>query len=201
MTHRRIASSSRPPRLWPRFARALIGAALVATATTSGCGSEKPPTRPEASQEARRPAGPLYSPFVVSVSDVPHAAFSEISFKDVGLTASNRSPLVYETIAESLALELRLDPDAPLMSRVDYAPEQAKPERHLACEAGHIYVDLWQSSDRYGYSLWSGCSEDDRFAWNEVEEAPGASGIATLTASIALSLRSAVAQQCFVRRC
>lgn len=145
--------------------------------------------------------GPLYSPFVVKMtSELP---FEVISFKDVGMSVDpSARHLVYEEVAESLSVALASDVDLPMSSAVHYASEMSDAASHLACGAEHIYVDLWAptGSERWGYSLWSGCSEEDRFAHQEVDRV-GDADIDTLTRHIAVSLRRAVSTGCFLRRC
>ena len=139
---------------------------------------------------------PVYSPFVVRVPD--ENAFSVISFKDVGMSLSSDEQLhVYETIAEGLALELG--------SHMDHDPHSADPANHLSCEGEHVYVDLWQSGRGWGYSLWSGCGEDDQFAHREVEVSiepdDRVASLQSLTDDIARELRRAVRENCFTRSC
>ncbi|MEQ8272024.1 MAG: hypothetical protein RMA76_15325 [Deltaproteobacteria bacterium] len=146
-------------------------------------------------------AGPTYSPFVVRMtSELP---FDVISFKDVGMSVDpSTRQLVYEEVAESLSLELASHPELPMTSAVQYSSEMADAAHHLACGEDHIYVDLWTPADleRWGYSLWSGCSEADRFAHKEIERADVAD-IDALTREIAASLRQAVTKKCFVAKC
>jgi hypothetical protein len=121
-------------------------------------------------------AEPSYSPFVVDVDSASHDAvpFHLISFKDVGMSLPDDATrqVAYESLAEALSLELADlsgDPGAPTSSSVRHDHGLTHPSAHLACEGGHIYVDVWRSGEGgpYGYSLWSGCGEDDRFAYNE----------------------------------
>lgn len=139
---------------------------------------------------------PVYSPFVVQMStDTP---FSVISFKDVGMSLeSDEQQQIYETIAEGLAMELG--------SQMQHDPHSANPDNHLSCEGEHVYVDLWQSGSGWGYSLWSGCGEDDQFAHREVEVSIEAdnriASIQSLTDDIASELRRAVRENCFTRHC
>ena len=139
---------------------------------------------------------PVYSPFVVQLDD--ETPFSVISFKDVGMSLSDdEQQHVYETIAEGLALELG--------SQMQHDPHSANPANHLACEGEHVYVDMWQSGSGWGYSLWSGCGEDDEFAHREIEVEiepdNRVASIQTLTDDIAAELRRAVRENCFTRHC
>jgi hypothetical protein len=178
--------------------------ALMAGAVLTACEPDRPLGRLQA--DAPEPAGPLYSPWVLEVEG-DDASFEEISFKDVGLSSPvEERERVYEAIAMSLAEEIRGDAGLALTSRVRYSEAMSDPSNHLSCAARHVYVDLWQSSrpDRWGYSLWSGCGEDDQFAWREVERPRGEdddAAIASLTRSIAGSLREAVRTGCFTRHC
>jgi len=166
------------------------------------CGaSERAPAEEEVASVVPRlePApespDPVYSPFVVRLDDTP---FSVISFKDVGMSlASDEQQHVYETIAEGLALELG--------SQMHHDPHSADPANHVACEGEHVYVDMWQSGSGWGYSLWSGCGEDDQFAHREIsvpnEPDDRLASIDSLTTDIARELRRAVAENCFNRHC
>ena len=146
-------------------------------------------------------AGPSYSPFVLQMStELP---FSSISFKDVGMSvAPAHRALVYEEVAESVALALASDPELPMSSEVLYSEDAADPSSHTACGNAHIYVDVWAPAghERWGYSLWSGCSEADRFAWHEVDRETS-QDIDALARGIASSLKQAVRTKCFVRSC
>jgi len=142
------------------------------------------------------PPEPLYSPFVVQVASSP---FDVISFKDVGMSLPEEDrALTYESLAEGVALELSDERS----SLVSYDERAASPDAHLACEGRHIYVDLWSNDERLGYSLWSGCGEDDRFALEELTR-PGTPerDVDELSRAIASSLDRAVATGCFTRRC
>jgi hypothetical protein len=136
------------------------------------------------------------------------APFEAISFKDVGMSVpKEHRQFVYESIAESLALQLSSDDRLPMSSQVRYSRKITKPEHHRHCEAKHIYVDLWHnaSSEHWGYSLWSGCGAEDRFAWKKVSAPKGnkdaVASIEPLARDIASSLRQAVQNECFRRTC
>ena len=138
--------------------------------------------------------------------DDERARFSEISFKDVGLMsvpAPDREG-VYEAIAESLAVELGHDAALSLPGEVHYSQAMSDPSNHLSCAARHAYVDLWDATapSRWGYSLWSGCGDEDQFAWREIDRPRDSEdAIASLTRSIASSLRDAVRTGCYTRHC
>lgn len=147
------------------------------------------------------PVSHQYSPYVVRMStELP---FGLISFKDVGMSLpENARPQVYEEVAQSLAVALSKDAGLPLMSTVEYDLEMADPAHHLMCGYEQVYVDVWapQGVERWGYSLWSGCAEEDRFAHREVER-KSAEDIEALTRDIAISLRTAVQTGCFISSC
>ena len=150
------------------------------------------------------PAPASYSPFALEMSG--DAPFRRISFKDVGMSLPEAERgFVYESLAESLSSSLGRRLDAELASHVVHDPALTNPASHLACEGGHIYVDVWSAGEGYGYSLWSGCGEDDRFAHREV--APRDTGddrvaaLLPLAEDMAAQLRSAVASGCFTRHC
>jgi hypothetical protein len=152
--------------------------------------------------------GVHYSPFMLELHDKT-APFHAISFKDVGMSVPREHrAFVYESMAESLALALGTQAPtegAPLMSRVTYSTDIADPENHRACEGGHLYVDVWRnaSDEDWGYSLWSGCGEDDQFAWKELPKAAGntVQSLEPLAHDIAQSIREAVETDCFTRHC
>lgn len=181
---------------------ALAGGALWVTAPAS----VEPPAAPApAHAAAAAPAEPAptptYSPFVLQMSS--ELPFSSISFKDVGMSVSaDERALVYEEVAQSLAYALAADPDLPMSSEVLYSEAAADPASHTACGNAHIYVDVWAPAghERWGYSLWSGCSEEDRFAWHEVDR-EAEDDIDALARGIASSLKHAVRTKCFVHRC
>ena len=183
-----------------------------AASSLLGCAPERPVARLAVDRPAQEhpaaadaPRGPLYSPWVVRVDD-ERARFSEISFKDVGLLsvpAPDREG-VYEAIAESLAVELGHDAALSLPGEVHYSQAMSDPSNHLSCAARHVYVDLWDATapSRWGYSLWSGCGDEDQFAWREIDRPRDSEdAIASLTRSIASSLRDAVRTGCYTRHC
>ena len=179
-----------------------ISSLLLGAGALGACGTSAPPAAPAetASLPPVIPAAPespdpIYSPFVVRVQDAP---FSRISFKDVGMSLSDDArSFVYESLAEGLSLKL-----AGLQSVVDHEPDIADPARHLACESEHIYVDLWSEERGWGYSLWSGCGEDDKFGHHSVEvEGDRLASIEPLADHIASRLREAVRTGCFTAHC
>ncbi|MEM6958313.1 MAG: hypothetical protein AAF645_21700 [Myxococcota bacterium] len=138
----------------------------------------------------------LYSPFVVeleSTSSEP-MPFSRISFKDVGMSIDPADRTYeYELLAERVAEAM--GQRFASFSHVRHAPEGSEPSNHMACEGGHIYVDLWSVNEGVGYSLWSGCGEDARFAMREVSPVSG------VAVDIAEQLRVAARTGCFTAHC
>ena len=150
----------------------------------------------------------LYSSFGVKLEG--GEKFRLISFKDVGLGRSNPTPTdaILETIAQSLAYEMQLEEDLQLSPRVVHNDKLADPAEHTYCEKHRLYVDVWRSESpsRWGYSLWSGCSENHRFEWQEIpvesthaEELDEA--VEPLTKGIVESLANARETGCFTRTC
>lgn len=176
--------------------RTTLPALLLAAcgATSNAPDASHGSSAPQAQQPQR---GPVYSPFVVGVQGTE--AFSVISFKDVGMSlAPEDRAYLYESLAEGLAAQLR-DGAPALATIVDHDEGITDPQAHLACEAGHVYVDLWKAGSGWGYSLWSGCGEDDEFAHREIP-APEAS-MEPLARDIATQLQVALQTSCFVRHC
>ena len=141
------------------------------------------------------------SPYVLQMST--EAPFDRISMKDVGMSiAPNEREAMYERVASSLSTALADDDELPMSSVVLYSQEKETPAGQLTCGHQQVYVDLWEPNgqQRWGYSLWSGCGEEDEFAHREVDRAH-AKDVDTLTQSIAKALRHAVATQCFSREC
>ena len=149
--------------------------------------------------------GPSYSPFVIHTH---HDAlpFALISFKDVGMSLPETERIVaYEALAEALSMDLRREL-TDLSSEVRHTVEILDPAAHVACEGEHIYVDLWKAGGGWGYSLWSGCGEDDEFAHREVASAAvGAEdmtrSLQPLSRDIAEQLMAASRSGCFTRHC
>lgn len=188
----------------------------------AGCsivrGDAEMPSTPEANaqQEASnaktqpQPEAPTlnpYSPYGVAVH--AHSEYDVVTFKDVGLTGlSAHREAVLESIADSLAMNMSLDPRRPYDAHFVHDEYFSDPNSHVYCDMKHIYVDVWTGShpDRVGYSLWSGCGEDDQFAWEEVPVEFSASKefqpvVDVLTSSIADKLREADAQGCYTKTC
>lgn len=149
-----------------------------------------------------------YSPFGVSVGN--NEDYELISFKDVGLESPEEleDTTLYEAIAQSLAYQIRTDAELELDPRVVHKPALADPDNHTYCKKDRVYVDLWQSESprKWGYSLWSGCSKAQRFAWQEVRASrvdPDAlaEGVEPLTRNIVESLQKADETDCYRRTC
>ena len=144
-----------------------------------------------------------YSPFAVRVTGMEQ--FDIVTFKDVTSGVDNPDLLTYELLAETLAAVLQEDPDLELASHVIFAEELRDPANHMSCELEHLYVDVWRSEgpDRWGFSLWSGCGEDDNFAWDEVPAVvqDGMEDLRPLAEGIAASLQTAVETGCFRAEC
>lgn len=148
-----------------------------------------------------------YSPFVVQVPE-SKMAFTTITFKDVGLQRDSHEPSdpLLETIAHSIAYQLQATPGLDVEhSIVEYDERLIDPANHLACETHHLYVDVWNSDDTWGYSLWSGCSEADNFAWKEVAMPQGVTDlperVRPLADNIADTLAEAHLDGCFTKSC
>jgi len=147
-----------------------------------------------------------YSPFVVQVEGSAH--FDTISFKDAGIAdvSNDRSIALYELVAESVSLELGQSEELRLHSAVAYDEAMADPANHTACAGRHIYVDIWHATDRdtWGYSLWSGCGEEDNFAWREVNMSSmddESAEVDALAVQIRRDLGEAIRTGCFTRAC
>lgn len=177
---------------------AWLGAALL---LLSACQKEAPAPSAQEAHSHR------YSPFVVQLPK-GSAPFDMISFKDVGVSGDQQeAEALYETLAESLSLELASWPEAPLSSQVVYSEEITDPNNHKSCGSRHIYVDVWSTSapPRWGYSLWSGCDEESRFAWREVprehQHKDMAASVSGLTRDMSSALRKATTANCFTTDC
>lgn len=185
-------------------------ALLASLALSAGCDRAAPEACEASETTATDPApavtqsGPTYSPFVVEVTgtDLP---FEHITFKDVGMSvAPENRAFVYETIAQSLSAALGAEEAMSLEARVLYSEDAADPAHHRACAGRHVYVDVWHSatSPKWGYSLWSGCGEDDQFAWREFDTAsPDPASVEPLTRDIVAHLGRALETGCFTRHC
>lgn len=150
--------------------------------------------------------GASYSPFVLHMSRPAGLPFVEISFKDVGMSLPEEERVIaYETLAESMSLELQRRM-SDVSVEVHHTVEILDPAAHLACEGEHIYIDLWKAGEGWGYSLWSGCGEEDEFAHEEVAPsrvatAGSAESFAPLTREIVASLVDATRTGCFTKHC
>jgi hypothetical protein len=163
------------------------------------------PVQPVVAEVSAEGAGDFsYSPFVVNVKGSKF--FQSISFKDVGMKRASKDPNdpMLEVIAESLAQHLMETGDG-MMTQVAYDEGLLDPNNHTACGQHHIYVDVWRKSDvAWGYSLWSGCGEDDNFAWIEVPAQRSddiTTAVEPLTLSIVQSLNKAAETSCFRKSC
>ncbi len=151
-----------------------------------------------------------HSPYMLKLTeDNSDPPFNVISFKDVGIADSGEnSELLYETLAESLALEMSIEP-AKLYSEVvhEHAAPKDEEQKPGSCGQRHIYVDVWSTDAprQWGYSLWSGCSEADQFAWQELPrpkvEAASIEDLKPLAEDIARALKDAARTGCFQREC
>lgn len=150
-----------------------------------------------------------YSPFFVSVPGGAH--YHRITFKDVGLIRSDYTPEdpLLEVIAESISHEF-LNRDQMLMSEVGYDQTLLDPENHKSCGDRNVYVDVWNRDETtWGFSLWSGCSDESNFAWEEVVEPPHPEDVEPplyervepLAKEIHRALRTAEQTECFSKHC
>ncbi|MFW5968606.1 MAG: hypothetical protein ACOCV2_13865 [Persicimonas sp.] len=148
-----------------------------------------------------------YSPFFLELEG---GEFDTVSFKDVGLERVDGEPdeLMLEAVAESLAYELSERSDETgYEAEMAYDEKMADPSNHVHCGLNHLYIDLWQSEspDRWGYSLWSGCSEIDKFASDELPDehpdADAATQVEPLTESIVDDVVDASEEECFQAQC
>jgi len=185
-------------------ARALIF--ILATWILPACRTqaEPAPSGAEVRAVGRQIASPpRYLPFRVDLQG--DLVFHRITFKDVGPGHGRLDHPLVEAIAESLSLALTADDQLRTRATVAHDPKLLDPRGHLACEGHHLYVDLWRPTpSRWGYSLWSGCGESDRFAWNELDvpQRPEVTHLVEpLTRSIAASLRAATKRACYRRTC
>lgn len=148
-----------------------------------------------------------YSPFVLRITS--HRIFRTVSFKDVGSHLGHKDAnVVYEALADALALEVNTIPELSMVSNVAYDASNLDPSNHLSCGADKIYVDFWRakSPERWGYSLWSGCGEDDNFAWKEIAYTPSKKkdlikDLKPLAQGIVSSLKDAHTNSCYQKMC
>lgn len=202
----------------PSTPRTALGAALAALALAApGCAPTRdaPAPAPRATPVVSVPGtvthelpGHRYSPFAIRLDG--HAAFDVVTFKDVSATLPDPALQIDELMAEAFALALR-NTRPTLMTEVVHEPGLLDPGNHVFCDRRHLYVDFWQSpgaaaglDGKWGYSLWSGCGEDDRFAWQEVDASAAAelgAQIEHVVRGITRSLHVADGAQCHRRDC
>lgn len=147
-----------------------------------------------------------YSPFIITLEG--GGQFERISFKEVGKNLQKKETHleVYEAIAESLAMELGKEAKLSMNAQVEYDTSILDPANHVSCGAAHLYVDFWQSAPgKWGYSLWSGCGEEDNFAWHEVASSFVAADVVDrvqpLARGIVNSLKVATRKKCYQKTC
>ncbi len=115
----------------------------------------------------------FYSPYIIEgEGELP---FEKISFTDVGIeqpVAEEPSSMLLETIAEALNYGLMGHDEVEFMGSVAYDEGQLDEANHKTCDADHLYIAIWRGYDpeRWGYSLWSGCHEKQKFAWEEFDD-------------------------------
>ena len=149
-----------------------------------------------------------YSPFAVELES---ETFDVVSFKDVGIGRSNPRPNdpILEAISQSFLYEVRAHDKVGYDGEVVYDKTLLDPSNHLHCEKDHLYVDVWRAEgpDRWGYSMWSGCSQAGQFEWKEIEldgdpdKKSLVEEVTPLGRSIADSLAKASEDNCFTRSC
>lgn len=138
--------------------------------------------------------------------------FDTITFTDVGLMAPEgggpADQELLEAVARSLAEELTARDRLDYLATVDYDEQLRDPANHLYCDRRHLYVALWRGwdPDRWGYSLWSGCHEQQKFAWNEIDdevdrEEDVRTRVDPLSEAIADSVEEAYQDDCFTTTC
>ncbi|RAL20530.1 hypothetical protein DL240_15940 [Lujinxingia litoralis] len=179
------------------------GVEAQAQGVEGGGGQEQGNTEGEARQK-------YYSPYYLTLQG-GDLVFRTVTFEDVGMKQPNpgeMDPLVHQTIAESLSKKFSEHEGLNYRSKVLVDESLKDPANHLFCEAEHLYVALWRGyePDRWGYSLWSGCGEDNEFAWKEVLDPVGLDGdlvdaVAPLAESIAESVYQASEAQCYLAHC
>lgn len=208
----------RTKRLSGQIARRAAAPALLAlaiSACTPGANETEAPQSATGAQveaqgaTAAPPAAERspYSPYAVHLAD--HERFHLVTFKDVGMNLfSPDRALLYEALAQSVALQMSVLPGPQWRAELIHDASYADPANHLSCESEHIYVDVWtgEDPDRWGYSLWSGCGEDDQFAWEELSDpldarAPAHESVESLARRIVEELSEANESGCFTRNC
>lgn len=164
----------------------------------------------DAEAEENEEAEEYHSPFYIDGQGELH--FETVSFTDVGLKAREDGPadqLVLEAIAESLAQQLEVRESFEYDTDVGYDESLEDPANHMYCDREHLYVALWRGydPDRWGYSLWSGCHEQQQFEWAELEDPHSRDDVDTitwvepLTEEIVDSVEEAHEEECFSRAC
>ncbi|NJK89625.1 MAG: hypothetical protein HC923_09605 [Myxococcales bacterium] len=131
--------------------------------------------------------------------------FQRITFKQVGSHRSDiDAHLLFEVLAEAVAMDLH--EVSGWRAHSSFVPEIADPSAHLACSAAHVYVDFWETASPetgWGFSLWSGCTESDRFALGAVVSSSEdlVQWVKPLSEEIAGTLRDAQIRSCWTRSC
>ncbi len=164
---------------WPQRGLA-IGLAMVVGSAAVACdehsqepASETDEEQPVAEAEVDVGSEEFYSPFVIEAEgDLP---FEKITFTDVGIeqpVPEEPSPMLLETIAESLNYTLMSSDEIEFLGDVGYDKGLLDEANHKSCDIDHLYVAIWRgyAPERWGYSLWSGCHEKQKFAWEEFED-------------------------------
>lgn len=185
----------------------LLGIAAAGCLEADGSTPDSAESEEASNEQEKTDSTPHYSSFGVSLRQGER--FDLISFKDVGLGRENPSPTgpLLETVAQSLSYEMRVNGDLQLRPRVFVDEDLADPSEHTYCEANRLYIDLWRSEQpsKWGYSLWSGCSESQQFAWEEVPVPESTDEmterVEPLTEEIVHSIAVADQKDCFQRAC
>ena len=190
-----------------RYRITTIGWMVVLMVVLVGC--DRADTPAEQEEQAQESAGEYHSPYVVTGDG--DLSFEKITFTDVGLSAPESGPvdqIILEAIAESVAYELRAHEALEFDAEVRYDEALIDPDNHLYCDSDHLYVALWRGyePDRWGYSLWSGCHEGQKFEWKEIDdpypaESDPVTWVEPLIDSIVESIDDAHEEDCFVAQC
>lgn len=175
--------------------------AVASAPSAAGEATSAPATARSATPTADAPTH-RYSPFAIRLDG--HRTFDVVTFKDVSRPLPDPALQTDELMAEAFAIALRRSHPG-LMTEVVHEPALLDPSNHVFCDQRHLYVDFWQSSvEKWGYSLWSGCGEDDRFAWQELD-GPAAYDLAAqidrVVEHMSHRLRVADTAACHQRRC
>ena len=190
-----------------KISKALLMVVMVAMAVVVGCDTST--TDGVDREQVDTDTDEYHSPFIISGTG--ELEFETISFTDVGLKSGGgepAEPFLLETVAQSLAYELTAHGEMDYEAKVEYEEDLVDPGNHLYCDSDHLYVALWRGHDpdRWGYSLWSGCHERQKFQWKEIEDPYGddvdaVTWVEPLTESIIDSILDAHEEQCFVAKC